>query len=840
MAVTGPSTITTVDSLTGWSYTVGPTSSGQNILLNTANQVEGSGCAFIYAPTTGAVGQREATFDIGSGTDFTGLTMFWWLSIFSNYFGVSNKDNANPGIQIHMEDTSGNWSRWNITGQDTYTNTNPPGQVTWKPYATCPADSTPDTTSGTLDVSAIRYIRVRCYKDATGANQHIYPAFDYFTYGRGLAITGGTVSVPLDIVDITDADEAAIWGLTFRDGNTVFFRSWLDFGAPSGSTDTYFVGTDRVIIFDGKRAAGDVETVIVGNGTSGQGNMGFNIFNNGTGETHFTIGVIDESTSPPITRSSYVIAGNDYYTARIHCHDADVDEINFYGLSSISGLDAIDLGSSSVTLDNVDWIGTRIGACGPILFNLEKTSGTSRIINNIVAEPTETDCILLYEIPDDAWDIYTIISATRGITIKGSASQSFELSSTTFLDCTTDVYFDHSSGTMTVYLDNSTTNPTTGQTTTSLSWDLYERNTYDVHVQDDVGADIGTVLVRLENAQGTEEFEVFTDVNGDITQQKVVRRTQEHSSGLPKASPTETTHTPFVSDIRKYGYIPLQLPKAFFDVGISDVIVLQDDDVVQASAGTVAAYTGITINEATTPDRIEVTVNHTLLEVMEWCRWKTASTGNGDLPDPIISTDGVTFTVNDYDFLVNNVTLTADDQVLYMPTKDYTESGSGNITGIIEDVDGRIVKMVLTNVISGSTFTADGSFTTDTPSGAYNGVGDTIIQFTGTIPSSFATSGDVRLFNGTYYETYAYTGVSGAQLTGVTPVLSQDFDAKNALLEMVAPTTITADPYIVSVEPSQNFEAMIANQASTRYIPVQISDNTGSNGFSLRVQQIEE
>ena len=149
------------------------------------------------------------------------------------------------------------------------------------------------------------------------------------------------------------------------------------------------------------------------------------------------------------------------------------------------------------------------------------------------------------------------------------------------------------------------------------------------------------------------------------------------------------------------------------------------------------------------------------------------------------------------------------------------------------------VNFTLTNVISGSTFTLDGEFTTDTPAGTYNGTGDSVVQFTAAIPSSFATSGTVRLFNGTYYDKYTYTGVSGQQLTGISPTLSQDYDGVAGLLPMISPTTITVDPYTVGVQGSQAFQAMLANQQTTRYIPIQFSDTTGT-GFARRIQQIEE
>jgi len=167
-----------------------------------------------------------------------------------------------------------------------------------------------------------------------------------------------------------------------------------------------------------------------------------------------------------------------------------------------------------------------------------------------------------------------------------------------------------------------------------------------------------------------------------------------------------------------------------------------------------------------------------------------------------------------------------------------TPSVKNDGTGDVNVVAGQ-VSFSLTNVVSGSTFTLDGAFTTDTPSGTYNGTGDNVIQMTATIPTSFASSGTVRLYNGSYYEKYTYTGMTGAQLTGVSPTLSQDFDGSNSLLPLVAPTTITTDPYTVLVEASQSFEAMLANQASTTYIPIQFSDTTGS-GFSRRISQIEE
>lgn len=145
-----------------------------------------------------------------------------------------------------------------------------------------------------------------------------------------------------------------------------------------------------------------------------------------------------------------------------------------------------------------------------------------------------------------------------------------------------------------------------------------------------------------------------------------------------------------------------------------------------------------------------------------------------------------------------------------------------------------------TNVVSGSTFNLDGIFTLAAAGATWNDTGDSIIRMTASIPSSFAASGDVRLWNGSYYETYSYTGKSGTDLTGVTPTLSQDFSAEKALLVMIAPKTITLDPHDENVEANQQFEAMIANgSAATKYKPEFFEDNAGA-GFSRRVAQVED
>lgn len=75
-----------------------------------------------------------------------------------------------------------------------------------------------------------------------------------------------------------------------------------------------------------------------------------------------------------------------------------------------------------------------------------------------------------------------------------------------------------------------------------------------------------------------------------------------------------------------------------------------------------------------------------------------------------------------------------------------------------------------------------GTFVLDAAGGTWNDTGDSTIRLTQNVPAAFPTSGDVYLWNGVGFETYAYTGVTGTDLTGVTPTLSQDFSGANARL----------------------------------------------------------
>lgn len=100
-----------------------------------------------------------------------------------------------------------------------------------------------------------------------------------------------------------------------------------------------------------------------------------------------------------------------------------------------------------------------------------------------------------------------------------------------------------------------------------------------------------------------------------------------------------------------------------------------------------------------------------------------------------------------------------------------------NYTGTSVTIGGSGLKAALTGGETTSvTQIYNDRFTTTADAGSVNGVGDSIIEFTANVTSAFPTSGKARLWDGVdRYDEYSYTGVSGAQLTGVTPTLTQSY-----------------------------------------------------------------
>lgn len=672
MAITGLTIIDAANALTNWANQTGSTDT-----ISTANPAEGSG-AVAHRPDTNARFYERITFPGGS-IDLSGQGRFYfWCQMLSGSYvpRITNKDAANPGLSVRLSDGT-NWSEWNFAGQDAYEATHPTKDSGWTRYCVDPLDGSPDATSGTLSTSAVTLAEFRITRDVSSTT---WVSYDLICHGEGLRIDAGTVGTPNDFQDLLDNDVTNVWGVLLQTrSDEIQQLGNLAFGTPSGSTDTHFKDeTGKNFNFGGTRGAVDLEFAIYDETNT---NPRWEILRGGTGETHFQVGTNTIVGGVDVVSNGVGISTPQQGRYDIICTDANIDEIKFYGCTFKNG-NTFTMGDGTTQIDNMEAIGCIFDTMEEVILDL----GSASKFRSIVTNGNATDALSIHGVATGVIQNTISSSNTRGITFHESGT--FDATNLTLLNNTTDVYFNHPSGTVTLSLINSTSDPTTGQVDNARAWDITEETLYNANVSSG-GSPLQNARVRLTNTAGTEEFSVLTDASGDITEQNVVRRTQEHSSGLPKASPTETVHTPFTKEIRFADQIPQSIA-GFMpgEVTVSDSFILLDEPFFTDSVATVAAFTGIAINEATTPDRIEVTEDHTINEVFEWLRWYTAGASGDHLSDPMQTADGVTYTVADYDFLVSGsgVVLDLEGGTVSMSTKAFTLAADGTISdGIVID-----------------------------------------------------------------------------------------------------------------------------------------------------------
>lgn len=220
--------ISLCEDTSGWTATGGAT-----LAQNLDVYVQGSASISSYKASAIDHGGR---YDLGSGgTDLTGKVIFCWIA-------VTNPSKlqvmGSTGLRLRLTDTSGYYSEWDLGGSDTI----PHGG--WLPYAVH-TGSTPSRTSGTLVLSAVRYVDWRA--DSVGAKNYIY--FDAFRYGTYIQIYGGTSGDPANFEAIYQADLSNAYGAVSKISGVYFLQCSLKIGSTSASQATYFLDTSKVIVF---------------------------------------------------------------------------------------------------------------------------------------------------------------------------------------------------------------------------------------------------------------------------------------------------------------------------------------------------------------------------------------------------------------------------------------------------------------------------------------------------------------------------------------------------------------------------------------------------------------
>jgi hypothetical protein len=267
--------------------------------------------------------------------------------------------------------------------------------------------------------------------------------------------------------------------------------------------------------------------------------------------------------------------------------------------------------------------------------------------------------------------------------------------------------------------------------------------------------------IYIENLAGTQVYNEALDGNGQVGELILRAGQYRRSTGN-----TRTDETPHTIKVRCYGYQFQEFP---VDIGARTVTNLSqiENNFVVANEATVGAYTGITVNGSA--ETITVSSNRALQEVYDYCNWWASQSVNMQYDMPMITSDGVNFSmVSGWDFVVSSTyTVTAEGQTLTL-SGGGSFTISGDFTGLITDGTNSRVPITLTGVADGSRYrieeTSGGSLIAE---GTQSGTGDITVY--DTITANLGITAKVRLYGYLPFETNA----TATKAAGATVVVSQ-------------------------------------------------------------------
>lgn len=234
------------DTGTGWTITD----------VDTDIKVEGIGAGFDAIRDGGTIGYTFGTAQDMSGTDIH--IRQWLMHTFPSYLETK----AIGGIQLYITDGT-NTAYWYVGGSDTHNGA-------WQLFQ-ADLSATPD--AGTLPtltaITEFGFVLVH----ATSARNVANTYWDICTYCKGYEIYGGTSGDMITWLTLATADTGTTASKQYAvvdlvKGGALYLNSGLFIGDSISTNDTYFDGTNQVIIFyDADEKTGLYKIVGTGNAT---------------------------------------------------------------------------------------------------------------------------------------------------------------------------------------------------------------------------------------------------------------------------------------------------------------------------------------------------------------------------------------------------------------------------------------------------------------------------------------------------------------------------------------------------------------------------------------------
>lgn len=200
------------------------------------------------------VGLNSRTYTLGASTDLSTTHLRMWFS----YAAPGKLDiKANGGIRLFMSDGT-NTGYWYLSGSDVYDGG----------WILLTVDTSRAFDSGTCNKTAVTQVGftinvLSAPRNATNT------WWDYFVYGNGITITGGTSGDYLTWDNIATADLTAGYGAVRKINSVFFVNTNLIFGDSVGSTNCYFQDSNQVVVFEDQPVSSTLYKIeAVGSGTN--------------------------------------------------------------------------------------------------------------------------------------------------------------------------------------------------------------------------------------------------------------------------------------------------------------------------------------------------------------------------------------------------------------------------------------------------------------------------------------------------------------------------------------------------------------------------------------------
>lgn len=307
--------ISACDSLTNWAVTGGPT-----MVLDADFKIEGSySIGGDVDVETGKYLYDYYTANGNTALDMSNKHLYIWALCLTASFLDSK---ANGGIQLVLQDGSGNEGYWYVAGYDTYIGG-------WRRFI-IDGNSTPTANNGTNPTASNIYYVGIIFKGLTKSKLAENCFFDLVQYGlsttAALSITGGTSGTPLTWADVLSGDQGLSKqvGAIREESGVYYLQAPIEFGDSGGTGDMYFADTNQIIVWEDTLASTSFYK--------------FSITGNGTGTTSFVLGTVSGSGINRFGSGGGVItaAGAHKWTIDAETDYTDIDECFLYGVNMLN------------------------------------------------------------------------------------------------------------------------------------------------------------------------------------------------------------------------------------------------------------------------------------------------------------------------------------------------------------------------------------------------------------------------------------------------------------------------------------------------------------------------